>query len=103
MSRTLRCYAYRTDRVWEAICVDFDIATFGDSLDAVKESLVTCIELYLEEIEELPATEQRRFLTRRAPWHVRARLAVMTRLGGLRCNTRRSLQFALRVANPMPP
>lgn len=103
MSLTLRCYAYRTHRVWEAICVDLDVATFGDSLDEVKESLATCIELYLEGAEDLPAAERRRFLTRRSPWHLRVRLAFMTWLDGLRRNTRRSLQFALRVVNPLQP
>lgn len=103
MSIELRCYAYRTDRVWEAICVDLDLATFGDSLDAVKESLETCIELHLEGVEGLPAAEQRRLLTRRSPWHLRARLAFMTRLGGSRRNSHRALQFALRGGNPLPP
>ena len=49
-------------------------------LDEVKASLATCIELYLEGVNELPAEERPRLLTRRTPWHVRAKLALMTRL-----------------------
>ena len=103
MSLTLRCYAYRSGRKWEAICVDLDIAAFGDSLDEVKRSLATGIELHLEGVEELPAEEQRRFLTRRSPWHVRAKLAFTTWLSRLPRNPRRSLQFTLRSRVPLHP
>ena len=100
---TLRCYAYRSGRVWEAICVDLDIATFGDSLDEVKASLATCIKMHLEEAEALPIADRRHLLKRRSPWYVRARLALMTWLSGLRSNARRVLQFTLRSQAPSHP
>ena len=68
----LQCYAYRHGEWWHAICTDLDIAVDGESLPAVVESLETCIDLYLEDVAELPAEERERFLTRRAPWRVRA-------------------------------
>ena len=74
----LQCYARRCGRRWHAICTDLDIAVDGESLPAVVASLETCIDLYLEDVAELPADERGRFLTRRAPWRVRALLAIST-------------------------
>lgn len=71
-----RCYAYGAGERWHGICTDLDIAVDGASLDDVETALSTCIEMYLETVAELPADEQRRFLNRRAPWRVRASLAV---------------------------
>lgn len=100
---TLRCYAYRSGRVWQAICVDLDIATFGDSLDEVRASLATCIEMHLEEVEALPIADRQHLLKRRSPWYVRAKLALMMWLSGLRSNARRVLQFTLRSQAPSHP
>ena len=80
----LQCYAYRRGQWWHAICTDLDVAVDGESLPAVVESLETCIDLYLEDVAELPAEERGRFLTRRAPWRVRASLAISTWLRRLR-------------------
>ena len=93
MTHSLRCYAYRDGQGWEAICVDLDIATFAASLDEVKASLATCIDMYLGRVAELPAEERRRFLKRRSPWHLRAKLALMTWLSGLRGEDGRSQGF----------
>ena len=80
----LQCYAYRRGQRWHAICTDLDIAVDGDSLQAVGASLETCIDMYLESVAELPAEERGRFLKRRAPWRVRASLAVSTWLHRLK-------------------
>ena len=100
MSLALRCYAYRDGETWEAICVDLDIATFAATLDEVKASLAACIEMYLEGIDELPVEERRRFLTRKAPWHVRTKLATMAWLSKRRNDTRHPLQFTLQSRIP---
>ena len=78
MTLELRCYAYRDGQGWEAICVDLDLSTFAASRDEVRASLAACIEMYLERVAELPVDEQPRFLVRRSPWHLRARLALVT-------------------------
>ena len=102
MILTLRCYAFQSDQKWEAICTDLDVATFAASLDEVKASLATCIELYLEGVNELPAEEWPRLLARRTPWQVRAKLALMTRLSNVG-SARRFLQFSLRSHVPAHP
>ena len=97
---TLRCYAYRDGDTWEAICVDFDIATFAPTLDEVKTSLVTCIELFLEGVAEAPPADRRLLLRRRSPWRVRAKLAALTWLSRLRNDARHALQFTLQSSVP---
>ena len=77
MSYAFRCYAHGRGRGWQAICVDLDIAVDGASRQEVRASLATSIELYLETVADLPAEEQQRLLTRRSPWHVRAKLAAL--------------------------
>ena len=95
MKVALRCYAYRSGPVWEAVCVDLDIATFADSLDEVKASLATCIEMHLEDVEALPAEDRERLLKRRSPWYVRTKLALMAGLSDLRGTAHRALPFTL--------
>ena len=75
MEFEVRCYAYGGGKNWQAICVDFDIAVDGESSREVRDSLVSCIELYLERVAELPVAEQKRFLARKSPLHIRLRLA----------------------------
>ena len=53
----LRCYAFNSERSWEAICVDFDIAVSQSSLVEVQSSLKTGIELYLEEVADANAED----------------------------------------------
>ena len=99
----LQCYAYRRGQRWHAICTDLDIAVDGESLLAVVASLETCIDMYLERVAELPAQERERFLTRRAPWRVRASLAVSTwlhRLKGASERHARSFLLESHVAAP---
>lgn len=97
---TLQCYAYRDGDTWEAICVDLDIATFAPSLDEVKASLVTCIELFLEGVAEAPPEDRRPLLRRRSPWHLRAKLAALTWSSRLRNDARQALQFTLHSSVP---
>ena len=99
----LQCYAYRCGQRWHAICTDLDIAVDGESLPAVVESLETCIDLYLEDVAELPAEERGSFLTRRAPWRVRTSLAISTwfhRLKGADERDTRSFLLESHVASP---
>ena len=97
---TLQCYAYRDGDTWEAICVDLDIATFASSLDEVKASLVTCIELFLEGVADAPPEDRRLLLRRRSPWSLRAKLAALTWLSRLRNDARQALQFTLQSSVP---
>jgi hypothetical protein len=97
---TLQCYAYRNGDTWEAICVDFDIATFAPSLDEVKASLVTCIDLFLEGVAEAPPEDRSLLLLRRSPWHLRAKLATLTWLSKLRNDARQALHFTLHSSVP---
>ena len=84
MDFTVRCYAYGHGSDWQAICVDFNIAVGGTSFHEARESLDACIQMYLERVAELPSDEQKRFLNRKSPWLVRARLTCMAWLSSVR-------------------
>ena len=73
----LKCYAYASGPSWEAICVDLNVAVCGDTRRKVRASLRTAVDLYLKTVATLPAAEQNRFLSRRTPWHTRAKLAIL--------------------------
>lgn len=66
-----RCYAYGRGTEWQAICIDFDIALHGSSLEEAKRSLGVGIGLFLESVADLPAGDRRRLLRRKSPWRVR--------------------------------
>ena len=100
MTHELRCYAYRNGDTWEAICVDYDIATYAPSLDEVKESLVTCIDLFLEGVIEATPEDRKRLLRRRSPWLLRAKLTTLTWLSRLRTDAHQALQFNLQPDVP---
>ena len=100
MPLILHCYVYGAGEHWEAICVDLDIATFATSSEDARQRLEDCIRMYLESLAEMTADEQRKFLNRRAPWHVRAKLSVMAWLSGLQGGAQRFSRFALEPEVP---
>ncbi len=91
----LQCYARQCGDRWHAICTDLDIAVDGSSLQEAKASLVTCVELYLEGALALSAEDKRRWLSRKAPWYVRAQMALLSVLHRLRAGGKAPLRFVL--------
>lgn len=80
---TLHCMAEGRGADWFAVCVDLDIAVQGRSFAEVREGLEQAVAMYLDRVRELPATEQRRLLRRRSPWHLRARFLAIWLLSKL--------------------
>lgn len=80
----LQCYAYRRGAVWEAICTDLDVATFGSSREEVQRLLAEAIDLHLETVAGLPDEDRQAMLSRRAPWNVRLALALLSRVHVIR-------------------
>ena len=76
VDRTLHCYAHGRGSAWEAICVDLDIAVNGRSHSEVKTLLEAAIKTYIEDAKAEGDEVAARLLSRRSPWHVRARLAL---------------------------
>ena len=76
----LRCYAFRRGDVWEAICTDLNVATFGPSQEEVERLLAEAIDLHLEGVARLPNADRKAMLSRRAPWHVRLGLELLSRV-----------------------
>ena len=96
----LRCYAYGSGASWEAICIDLNVAVCGNSQQEVRASLRTAIDLYLETVADLPAAEQHGFLSRRTPWCIRAKLAILTSLSALRRDRSRPEAFIFQSQMP---
>ena len=92
----MRCYVFGSGRVWEAICLDFDIAVFGSSLVEVQSSLETGIDLYLEEVAEANTEDRQYLLSRRSPWYVRAKLRFRIWTDGPFSGAGGSRRFTLR-------
>lgn len=67
MIGTIHCYAEGGPSGWEAVCLDFDVAAQGDTLEEAISSLTEAVALYLETVGALPEEERRRFYRRRAP------------------------------------
>ena len=101
MDFALRCHASRDGLGWHAICTDLDIAADGASFEDAEASLSVCIDLYLEAVAESPPEDRHRMLRRRAPWHVRAKLAMWAALHGLLGANDRSRGFVLRSRAPI--
>lgn len=103
MDLKLKCYMHGGAASWEAICVDLNIAVCGESQREVRASLLKAIDLYLETVATLPTAEQRGFRSRRAPWHTRARLAILTWLSALRSGRDRPQAFVFQSQMPAQP
>lgn len=76
--RSFHCYAYGRPGDVEAICVDLDIAVQGKSITEVRSMLNEAIASYVEDALAEPPEVAKALLSRRAPWHVRTRLALLT-------------------------
>ena len=65
--RKLTCYAWGKPGDWEALCVDLDIATQGESFEEVREDLRLAIEDFLDYAAELPEANRNFLLRHRVP------------------------------------
>lgn len=78
MRKTFHCYAYGHPGDVEAICVDLDIAVRGSSFSEVRLILNNAIVSYVEDALNESPEVAKALLSRRSPWHVRAKLALRT-------------------------
>lgn len=74
--RRVQCYAHGKPGNWEAICVDLDIAVQGTSFDEVQTILNEAIAGYIKDALAEDERHARALLTRRAPFHLRLKLAL---------------------------
>ncbi len=101
MTLFLQCYAQRQGNRWHAICVDLDVAADGATLEEAKAALVACVELYLEGVEGLAADDRHRAMTRRAPWYVCAKMALLAWLQRSRGRHATAFAFVLDFTAPI--
>lgn len=78
--RELTCYAWGKPGDWEALCVDYDLAAQGASLEEVRRELAHAVDTYLDYVSDLPESEQRAFLNRKAPLGLRLQLSLASKV-----------------------
>jgi predicted RNase H-like HicB family nuclease len=83
----LKVYIEGFDGQWEALCLDFDIAVQGTTIDAAIASMKEAIAIYLQRVQELPERERAAFLRRRVPWHVQFGFFVHALMIGARAHS----------------
>lgn len=69
------CYITERDGVWEGICVDFDIAVEGRSMEDTRDRLNIAVHSYLLTVMQEAPEQRERLLHRRTPWVTRVSLA----------------------------
>ena len=73
MQRELICIAKGRDGLWEAICLDIDIAVAGKSFDEVRDTLPVAIKSYFEDALREAEPTRSQLLNRRVPFWARLR------------------------------
>ena len=71
MKITLECIARGAGNQWEAVCLDFDLAVQGRSLEEVTRLLRETIDTYIDDALAQPEHVRSAMLGRRAPFSVR--------------------------------
>jgi predicted RNase H-like HicB family nuclease len=84
MNRVVLCYVERSGGQWQGLCLDFDIAVQGNSLEEVLDGLKAGIGMYIEAAKEMPEADRHRLLHRRAPLLVRLAISLRLFWAGLR-------------------
>lgn len=76
MKIALECIAHGKGNQWEAVCLDFDLAVQGRSLDEVTRVLRETIDSYIDDAMEQPEPIRSAMLNRSAPFFVRLSWAI---------------------------
>lgn len=74
------CYAWGKPGDWEALCVDYDLAAQGSSFEEVRRELADAVDTFLDYVFDLPESERRQFLKRKAPLRLRVRLSMASKV-----------------------
>lgn len=72
--RCLQCFLRGHDDHWEAICIDFDIAVQGTSIENVQTALRESVFSYLADVEKEQTNDARRLRRRKAPFILRIKI-----------------------------
>jgi hypothetical protein len=73
MADSVLCFVRGRGSVWEALCLDFDIAVQGASFDDVMSRMRDAVRTYVEDAEAESPEVARQLLNRRAPLWVRVK------------------------------
>lgn len=71
----LTCYLVERDGIWEGLCMDYDLAVRGRSPNDTRNKLSLAVRRHLADVMD-EAGGPGKLTLRRAPWRVRAVLAL---------------------------
>jgi predicted RNase H-like HicB family nuclease len=71
MTKYLICIARGHGDVWEALCLDLDLAAQGESFEDVRSRLNSMIQSYVADASREGEPARSKLLSRRAPFHAR--------------------------------
>ncbi len=71
----LRVFFEKSGSVWQALCLDLDIAAQGETCQEAQALMKDMIASYLEEVFTYPPEDRKRLLNRKAPFFVRLKWA----------------------------
>jgi len=74
------------ENVWQAICVDLNIAAQGQTRQETEALIEEMVASYLAKVASLPAAERAQFLNRKAPLSVRLGWAIKFFVGSIVAN-----------------
>lgn len=98
--RHVKCFAFGRDDRWQALCVDFDLAVQGASLEEATRLLDAAVQAYVEAAAAEAPAAAARLLRRSAPLAVRAKLELDHLLSKLGASEDRA--YRMDVALPCP-
>lgn len=99
--RVLYCYASGREGVWEAICLDLDIAVQGSTFVGSSAFLQEAIALYLQTVSELPEADRAALLSRFVPFWTRLGFAIDAFWFTLRASADGHLKHQFTMASPV--
>lgn len=71
LRKNLRCYAKHRDGVWQAVCIDLNLAAQDKKLAVAKSKLHAQILDYVKEALTIDRAYAKQLLNRKAPWPLR--------------------------------
>ena len=82
--KTYTCFIEGNGDLWEALCVDFDIAVTATSLPEIMSLIQEAVHVYVEEASLEADPDRTRLLNRRSPWQVRLKWKLRLAVAGFR-------------------
>jgi hypothetical protein len=69
--KNLRCYAQHREGIWQAVCIDLNLAAQDKKLSVARKKLHEQILSYVKDAFTIDQAHAKQLLNRKAPWSLR--------------------------------